>query len=238
MNFCFLTLWVVSSFYCTSNAQENLNVYSGELERPPRREWEIGDEFGEGPDDPTKLRNVVAYDIPEKENENITGTALEIGLKLGIIKPWQHIDRAYRLKCPLPARPVVVKLLNTMLKEKWINCYLRRSLFNLGFRLKADEVHHKIRKLEEKTIKWAKEKNYAVWTLLSEVLYRKTNDSPVYKVKDLAHLKQVVENEFRFEVTDRIHSQFYFNYSQSYVPKFFNYTGPTPRIGPRPRRRG
>uniref|UniRef100_A0A8D8TAV1 Uncharacterized protein n=2 Tax=Cacopsylla melanoneura TaxID=428564 RepID=A0A8D8TAV1_9HEMI len=185
MVFCFLKLFLLSIV----SALSCLSEHAGK----------------EGANDISKYKNVIVYGIPEHIGEDIMQTVKHIGHdKLDLNNPLDGVERAYRLNCTKSIRPIVIKLAKAALKDQWLKAYRRRNNLNReGNWFLFDDLPKCIQKLEQKTKKWAKTKKYAkVWTLMSEVFYRKNETSPVMKVTDDEHLQYLHANETHYEVTE------------------------------------
>ncbi|KAL1451463.1 hypothetical protein WDU94_005839 [Cyamophila willieti] len=158
----------------------------------------------EGAEDYSKHRNVIVYGIPEEEGEDIMKTVEKIGHdKIGFRKPMDDVERAYRINCTKKIRPLVIKMLKVKYRRKWVQEYRNKFLRNEGHWFLMDDLPKSVQNLHDKTKKWIKKKKYLkVWTLMSEVFYKKNESSPVFKVTDDEHLRYLKRNETKYEVTE------------------------------------
>uniref|UniRef100_A0A8D8QES9 FP protein C-terminal domain-containing protein n=1 Tax=Cacopsylla melanoneura TaxID=428564 RepID=A0A8D8QES9_9HEMI len=182
MAYHFLVLLLVSSVY-TNESDEGYPRYLGE---------EYNETAKQTRQQKYRLKNVIVDWMPQEEDENVYEKVEDIGHRLGIDNPLNDVEKAHRLNLDLEGKPnpIVIRLRNVTLRQKWTGYYRGKRLWQEGWYLNehlTPATQHLLHQAKD----WAKHNGYKwVWTEDCVVNIRK---GPGYPPRSIQHVSQLLK---------------------------------------------
>uniref|UniRef100_A0A8D9E7W1 FP protein C-terminal domain-containing protein n=1 Tax=Cacopsylla melanoneura TaxID=428564 RepID=A0A8D9E7W1_9HEMI len=155
--------------------------------------------------------NVVIRGIKEERKENVWELVESVGRKIGIENPDKDIQICHRVptRSSNGPRPIVVRLLNSKTRDKWIKEYKQKQLWKQHLYV-SEHLTPYNQNLFYHTRKLAKEKKFKyAWTKDCQIYLKKNETSKLYIIKHMRDLDMVSSNLQRSSLEEEEEDSFF-----------------------------
>lgn len=137
--------------------------------------------------------NIVIRGIKEERKENVWNITESIGRRIGIENPENDIQICHRVptRSQDGPRPIVVRLLNSKTRDKWIKEYKLKKLWSQHIYINEHLTPYN-QNLFYHTRKLAKEEKYKfAWTKDCQIYLKKNETAKLITIKNMRDLDQI-----------------------------------------------
>lgn len=137
--------------------------------------------------------NIVIRGVKEERKENVWELVESTGRKIGIENPEKDIQICHRVpsRSSNGPRPIVVRLLNSKTRDKWIKEYKQKQLWKQHLYI-SEHLTVYNQNLFYHTRKLAKEKKFKfAWTKDCQIYLKRNENSKLYIIKRMADIEMI-----------------------------------------------
>uniref|UniRef100_A0A8D8Z5C6 FP protein C-terminal domain-containing protein n=1 Tax=Cacopsylla melanoneura TaxID=428564 RepID=A0A8D8Z5C6_9HEMI len=136
--------------------------------------------------------NVVIRGINEQRRENVWEIVENVGKKIGFENPGNDIQTCHRVPTRATGpRPIVVRLLNTKTRDKWIKAYKEKQLWKQKLFV-TEHLTPYYQNIFFHTRKLAQEKGYKfAWTKDCQIYLKKDEKSQLHVIRRMSDLDPI-----------------------------------------------